>query len=114
MDEILLILAVYVSIQVLGKACKVIPVMLMGKVVSGNTYEFYEWATAGMLSVGISLFLLSQGWYTRVTVLIRCKLSYKRLQPIFTIRIRDQLEISSIGYKVVHLMSLYHSASQPF
>ncbi|XP_039263557.2 adenosine 3'-phospho 5'-phosphosulfate transporter 1-like [Styela clava] len=53
----------YVSFptQVLGKACKVIPVMLMGKVVSGNTYEFYEWATAGMLSVGISLFLLSQG-----------------------------------------------------
>lgn len=47
--------------QVLGKACKVIPVMLMGKVVSGNSYEFYEWATAGMLSLGISLFLLSQG-----------------------------------------------------
>ncbi|CAK8692289.1 unnamed protein product [Clavelina lepadiformis] len=47
--------------QVLGKACKVIPVMLMGKVVSGNIYEVYEWVTAGMLSVGISLFLLSSG-----------------------------------------------------
>jgi len=42
---------------VLGKACKVIPVMLMGKVVSGNVYQLYEWITAGMLSVGISLFL---------------------------------------------------------
>ena len=41
----------------LGKACKVIPVMLMGKVVSGNVYQLYEWLTAGMLSVGISLFL---------------------------------------------------------
>ena len=33
----------------------------MGKVVSGNIYEVYEWVTAGMLSVGISLFLLSSG-----------------------------------------------------
>nr|CAB3266234.1 adenosine 3'-phospho 5'-phosphosulfate transporter 1-like [Phallusia mammillata] len=47
--------------QVLGKACKVIPVMLMGKVVSGNVYEMYEWITAGMLSMGISVFLLAQG-----------------------------------------------------
>ena len=29
----------------------------MGKVVSGNVYQIYEWITAGMLSVGISLFL---------------------------------------------------------
>ena len=35
--------------------------MLMGKVVSGNIYEMYEWITAGMLSLGISLFLLSNG-----------------------------------------------------
>uniref|UniRef100_H2Z5A4 Adenosine 3'-phospho 5'-phosphosulfate transporter 1 n=1 Tax=Ciona savignyi TaxID=51511 RepID=H2Z5A4_CIOSA len=47
--------------QVLGKACKVIPVMLMGKLVSGNVYEVYEWITAGMLSIGISMFLLFQG-----------------------------------------------------
>lgn len=47
--------------QVLGKACKVIPVMLMGKLVSGNKYQVYEWVTAGMLSVGISFFLLGQG-----------------------------------------------------
>lgn len=47
--------------QVLGKACKVIPVMLMGKLVSGNKYQVYEWVTAGLLSVGISFFLLGQG-----------------------------------------------------
>jgi len=46
--------------QVLGKACKVIPVMLMGKIVSGNKYQMYEWMTAGLLSVGISFFLLGQ------------------------------------------------------
>ena len=28
-------------LQVLGKACKVIPVMLMGKVVSGNKYQVF-------------------------------------------------------------------------
>ena len=43
----------------MGKACKVIPVMLMGKVVSGNVYQLYEWVTALMLSLGISLFLFS-------------------------------------------------------
>ncbi|XP_002130278.2 adenosine 3'-phospho 5'-phosphosulfate transporter 1-like [Ciona intestinalis] len=46
--------------QVLGKACKVIPVMLMGKLISGNVYELYEWITATMLSVGISMFLFFQ------------------------------------------------------
>ena len=43
--------------QVLGKACKVIPVMLMGKLVSGNKYSLFEWFTAGLLSVGVSFFL---------------------------------------------------------
>ena len=43
--------------QVLGKACKVIPVMLMGKAVSGNKYSNFEWFTAFLLSVGVSLFL---------------------------------------------------------
>jgi len=49
----------YVSFptQVLGKACKVIPVMIMGKVVSGNKYSNLEWFTALMLSVGVSCFL---------------------------------------------------------
>lgn len=30
---------------------------------SQNKYAFYEWATAGMLSLGISLFLFAQGMY---------------------------------------------------
>lgn len=49
----------YVSFptQVLGKACKVIPVMVMGKFVSGNKYTWFEWFTAGLLSVGVSFFL---------------------------------------------------------
>ncbi|ESO85376.1 hypothetical protein LOTGIDRAFT_183773, partial [Lottia gigantea] len=45
--------------QVLAKASKVIPVMLMGKVVSKKTYEYYEYITALMISVGVSLFLLT-------------------------------------------------------
>lgn len=46
--------------QVLAKASKIIPVMLMGKVVSGKSYEYYEYFTAGLISVGVGLFLLSQ------------------------------------------------------
>ena len=46
--------------QVLAKASKIIPVMLMGKVVSGKTYEYYEYFTAAMISFGVAMFLLSQ------------------------------------------------------
>jgi len=46
--------------QVLAKACKVIPVMLMGKAISGNKYPLFDWFTAGLLGVGTSIFLLSQ------------------------------------------------------
>lgn len=47
--------------QVLVKASKIIPVMLMGKLVSKKTYPYYEYFTAAMLSGGVSLFLLSAG-----------------------------------------------------
>ncbi|XP_014672364.1 PREDICTED: adenosine 3'-phospho 5'-phosphosulfate transporter 1-like [Priapulus caudatus] len=51
----------YVSFptQVLAKASKIIPVMLMGKLVSKKSYHYFEYVTAVMISVGISLFLLS-------------------------------------------------------
>ncbi|XP_013870928.1 adenosine 3'-phospho 5'-phosphosulfate transporter 1 [Austrofundulus limnaeus] len=45
--------------QVLAKASKVIPVMLMGKLVSRKTYEYWEYFTAALISVGVSMFLLS-------------------------------------------------------
>lgn len=47
--------------QVLAKASKVIPVMLMGKVVSRKSYEYWEYLTAVLISVGVSMFLLSSG-----------------------------------------------------
>ncbi|XP_077568308.1 adenosine 3'-phospho 5'-phosphosulfate transporter 1 [Stigmatopora nigra] len=45
--------------QVLAKASKVIPVMLMGKMVSQKSYEYWEYLTAALISVGVSMFLLS-------------------------------------------------------
>nr|XP_033795698.1 adenosine 3'-phospho 5'-phosphosulfate transporter 1 isoform X2 [Geotrypetes seraphini]XP_033795699.1 adenosine 3'-phospho 5'-phosphosulfate transporter 1 isoform X2 [Geotrypetes seraphini]XP_033795700.1 adenosine 3'-phospho 5'-phosphosulfate transporter 1 isoform X2 [Geotrypetes seraphini] len=45
--------------QVLAKASKVIPVMLMGKLVSRKTYEYWEYFTAALISAGVSMFLLS-------------------------------------------------------
>jgi len=44
--------------QVLAKASKVIPVMLMGKVVSKKKYEYYEYVVAILISVGMVAFLL--------------------------------------------------------
>lgn len=44
--------------QVLAKSCKIIPVMLMGKIVSRAKYEFYEYFTAGLISSGMLFFLL--------------------------------------------------------
>ncbi|TGZ67229.1 hypothetical protein CRM22_004899 [Opisthorchis felineus] len=51
----------YVSFptQVLSKACKVVPVMLMGTFVQRRSYSLSEYLTAGMISFGLSLFLLS-------------------------------------------------------
>ena len=45
--------------QVLAKASKVIPVMLMGKVVSQKTYEYYEYVTAVMISIGVFTFVIT-------------------------------------------------------
>lgn len=44
-------------VQVLAKASKVIPVMLMGKVMSNKSYKLYEYGTAVMISMGLTLFL---------------------------------------------------------
>lgn len=44
--------------QVLAKSCKIIPVMLMGKIVSRSKYEFYEYLIAGLISFGMLFFLL--------------------------------------------------------
>ncbi|XP_055377593.1 adenosine 3'-phospho 5'-phosphosulfate transporter 1 [Condylostylus longicornis] len=43
--------------QVLAKSCKIIPVMLMGKIISRTKYECYEYFTAGLISVGMILFM---------------------------------------------------------
>lgn len=46
-------------LQVLVKASKIIPVMVMGKVVSNKKFEYYEYVTAVMMSTGMVLFMLN-------------------------------------------------------
>jgi adenosine 3'-phospho 5'-phosphosulfate transporter B2 len=43
--------------QVLAKASKVIPVMLMGKVVNGTTYPMWEYGCAAGLALGVAVFM---------------------------------------------------------
>uniref|UniRef100_A0A6B2EIF5 Adenosine 3'-phospho 5'-phosphosulfate transporter 1 n=1 Tax=Phlebotomus kandelakii TaxID=1109342 RepID=A0A6B2EIF5_9DIPT len=43
--------------QVLAKSCKIIPVMIMGKIISKNKYEFYEYVTAALISMGMVFFM---------------------------------------------------------
>lgn len=43
--------------QVLAKASKIIPVMIMGRIVSGKTYEKYEYGVAVLISLGMVAFL---------------------------------------------------------
>lgn len=43
--------------QVLAKSCKIIPVMVMGKIVSRTQYQFYEYVTAGLISLGMVMFM---------------------------------------------------------
>ena len=51
----------YVSFptQVLCKTSKIIPVMIMGKIVSNKSYPYHEYVVAVLLSAGVSLFLLA-------------------------------------------------------
>ena len=42
----------------LAKASKIIPVMLMGKLVSKNKYEYYEYVVAILISIGMTFFLM--------------------------------------------------------
>ena len=42
----------------LAKASKIIPVMLMGKIVSKNKYEYYEYVVAILISIGMTFFLM--------------------------------------------------------
>lgn len=51
--------------QVLAKASKIIPVMLMGKIVSKKTYDCHEYLTAAMISMGVTMFLLTSGDTTK-------------------------------------------------
>lgn len=43
--------------QVLAKSTKIIPVMIMGKIISRTKYEFHEYLTAVLISIGMLLFL---------------------------------------------------------
>lgn len=43
--------------QVLAKSCKIIPVMLMGKIMSKAKYESYEYLTAVLISLGMIFFM---------------------------------------------------------
>lgn len=47
--------------QVIGKAAKIIPVMVMGKIVSRTKYETYEYVTAFVLSIGMLFFMWDTG-----------------------------------------------------
>ncbi|XP_055851636.1 adenosine 3'-phospho 5'-phosphosulfate transporter 1 [Episyrphus balteatus] len=53
--------------QVLAKSCKIIPVMLMGKIMSRTKYECYEYLTAVMISVGMIFFMTGSAEDNRVS-----------------------------------------------
>ena len=42
----------------MAKASKILPVMAMGKIVNRKSYEYYEYVSAVLISVGMVLFLL--------------------------------------------------------
>ncbi|XP_050715601.1 adenosine 3'-phospho 5'-phosphosulfate transporter 1-like isoform X2 [Eriocheir sinensis] len=44
--------------QVLAKASKIIPTMIMGKIIASKKYEYYEYVTALLISFGMTMFLL--------------------------------------------------------
>lgn len=49
-------LYIILIIKVLAKTCKIIPVMFMGKLISGRKYHYYEYVTAIGIWVGMAMF----------------------------------------------------------
>mmetsp|Transcript_64980 Transcript_64980/g.209296 ORF Transcript_64980/g.209296 Transcript_64980/m.209296 type:complete len:358 (-) Transcript_64980:86-1159(-) len=51
----------YVSftVQMLGKSCKMIPVMLWGIAISGKSYVVVDWVTSTAVTAGVAVFLLT-------------------------------------------------------
>lgn len=54
--------------QVLAKSFKIIPVMIMGKIISRNKYEKYEYFSALMISIGMLLFMFGSSDYKTTSV----------------------------------------------
>lgn len=65
--------------------------MIMGKIISRTTYEYYEYVTAILISIGMTLFMLDSSDYKNgnVTILFRflhtdiCKRYYNGLINAF-------------------------------
>ncbi len=45
--------------QMLSKALKLVPIMIMGKILGNKSYQLYEYAVAGMIGLGIVVFISS-------------------------------------------------------
>ncbi|RZC34617.1 UAA domain containing protein [Asbolus verrucosus] len=100
----------YVSFphQVLAKAAKTIPVMIMGKIVSKTKYEYYEYVTSVLLSIGMLLFMLDVGndrsssavtTFSGVVLLKMCKCIHCDYKSEFLLNIISH--IKTIHHQVV-------------
>lgn len=61
-----------IILKVLAKSCKLIPVMIMGRIISRNKYELYEYVVAVAISVGMIFFLsgsYDQSKHTPITTI---------------------------------------------
>ena len=50
-----------VAFQVVSKSCKMIPMMLMGLLVTGKRYSFVEYSVAVAITAGVAVFKLNEG-----------------------------------------------------
>lgn len=44
--------------KVLSKSFKIVPIMVMGKILGNKEYPFYDYVVAGIIALGITLFLV--------------------------------------------------------
>lgn len=47
-------------LQVLSKSFKIVPIMIMGKILGSKEYPFYDYVVAGVIALGITLFLVRE------------------------------------------------------
>lgn len=57
----------------MSKSFKIVPIMVMGKILGNKEYPFYDYVVAGVIALGITLFLVRSSQRTICPPCMSCR-----------------------------------------